>query len=119
VLSTRAASTTSHFILQRHKKISIVVVNGDENIACGSTVGTIRSVTSTVHAPLDFVTGRQNTNLLAAPSTVLTVLSIAVLGRVSAVPSPATSLTVLSSTASTTITTFGIQAQLFVSGNLP
>jgi hypothetical protein len=119
MLSTRAASTTSHIVLQRNKKIRIVIVNGNENIACGSTVGTIRSVTSTVHAPSDFVIGLQNINLLAAPSTILTVLSIAVLGRVSAISSPATSLTILTSTASTTITTFRIQAQLFVSGNLP
>jgi hypothetical protein len=119
VLSTRTTGTTSHIVLQRNKEIRIVIVNGDENIACSSTVGTIRSVTSTVHALSDFATTMQNINLLATPSTILAVFSIAMFGRVSAVSSPATSLAVLSSTASTTITTFRIQAQLFVSGNFP
>jgi hypothetical protein len=48
VLSTRATNTASHIVFQGNKKIRIVIVNSDEDIACGSTVGTIRSVTSTV-----------------------------------------------------------------------
>ena len=55
VLSTRAAGTTSHIVFQGNKKICIVLVNSDEDIACGCTICTIRSVTSTVHAPSDSV----------------------------------------------------------------
>jgi hypothetical protein len=48
VLSARATNTASHIVFQWNKKIGVVIVNSDEDIACGSTVGTIRSVTSTV-----------------------------------------------------------------------
>jgi hypothetical protein len=61
MLSTRATGTASHVVFQGNKKIRIIVVDSDEDIACGSTVGTIRSVTSTVHGTVRLRRGTRGT----------------------------------------------------------
>jgi hypothetical protein len=119
VLSTGAPSSASHIIFQRNKKICIVVVNSDEYISCRRTIRTIRSVTSTGMKCQNPHVLEGYYNLLAARSTILAVLSIPMPSRISAISSPPTRLTILASTARTAITTFRVQAKLFISRDLP
>jgi hypothetical protein len=118
MLSTGSSSTASDIVFQGNKEICVLLVHSDEHVACTGTIRPIGPIASAIQQSQTPSIISSTWDLLSAPCAIFAVLSIAVSRRVSAIPSLPTRLSILPSATRATITTFRIQLQLFISGDL-